>query len=516
MLNAMPPHFDVVVIGAGIMSATLVTLLKELQPQLKIAIIERLPEIGKESSDAWNNAGTGHSAFCELNYTPMDAIGHVDIKKACKIAQQFEISRELWAFLVARGSLQNPASFIRRVPHISVVWDHDCDFLRRRHAAMIADPHFADMLLSDDKAVLAQWMPLVMDGREPSQQVVATKMECGTDVNFGELTRMLFRRLERVRDVTFLMQHEIVDLVRHVGPRSPAFAGSLHEGPNWRLTARDLRDMNQDNKIDRTRSEFTAGFVFIGAGGGALPLLERANVVEAEGYGGFPISGQWLICNNPAVVAAHHAKVYGKAKVGSPPMSVPHLDTRVIDGDKRLLFGPFAGFSTKFLKSGSYFDLPRSIEWANMFPMLSAGWHNLDLTRYLVDQVAQTDEDRIAALREYLPLAQEQDWELATAGQRVQIIKRGRDVGGVLEFGTEVVATADHSLAALLGASPGASTSAAIVLEVLQKCFATHMQSEAWQQQLAAIVPSYVSPPATSEECLARRAHTATVLELLP
>jgi malate dehydrogenase (quinone) len=500
----MQPQFDVIVVGAGIMSATLATLLKELRPELKICVVERLRGYGLESSDAWNNAGTGHSAFCELNYTPAAADGSVDIKKAIKIASNFEISKELWAFLVERGSLRDPQQFIRSVPHISVVWDDDCDFLQRRYQAMSAHPLFAEMQMTDDADLLSQWMPLVMRGRDPSQHVVATKMACGTDVNFGSLTRLLFRRLELLRGMDFHMEHEITDLER----------SSDSDGRTcWNVVARDLRDQNTDGRADGHLVNLTARFVFIGAGGGALPLLDKAKVSEADGYGGFPISGQWLVCKNPAVIAEHRAKVYGKAKVGAPPMSVPHLDTRMIDGEAQLLFGPFAGFSTKFLKNGSYFDLPNSIEWDNMFPMLSAGWNNLDLTRYLVAQVTLTHDDRIEALREYFPEARAEDWELAIAGQRVQVIKRGRDVAGVLEFGTEVVATKDGSLAALLGASPGASTSVAIVLEVLQKCFPDDMQSAPWRERLAAMMPSYVAPVgADAQRCHAARSRTAKIL----
>ncbi|HPH67367.1 MAG TPA: malate dehydrogenase (quinone) [Kofleriaceae bacterium] len=498
--------FDVILVGAGIMSATLATLLKELQPSLRICVVERLRGYGLESSDAWNNAGTGHSAFCELNYTPTGADGTIDVKKALKIANNFEISKELWAFLVERGSLSSAADFIRRVPHMSFVWDNNCEYLRDRFAAMLQHPQFSDMVFSNDPATLMQWMPLVMRGRDPQQAVAATRMECGTDVNFGALTRALFHRLERLRGMHFHMEHDITDLER---------VTDAHGHTAWHLIARDLRDQNTDGEPDGHEVNLTAPFVFIGAGGGALPLLDKAKVVEADGYGGFPISGQWLVCNNPRVIAEHHGKVYGKASVGAPPMSVPHLDTRIIDGEKRLLFGPFAGFSTKFLKNGSYFDLPASVEWDNMFPMLSAGWNNLELTRYLVAQVTLSHEDRIEALREYLPEARAEDWELAIAGQRVQVIKRGRDVGGVLEFGTEVISTKDGSLAALLGASPGASTSVAIMLEVLQRCFPEEMASSEWQTRLAAMMPSYVQPVgADVARCKAARARTSQILGL--
>lgn len=471
----------IVLIGGGIMSATLGVLLKKLLPTAQIDIFERLDRVAAESSEAMNNAGTGHSAFCELNYTPENEQGLVDIAKAVKIASAFEVSKEFWAWLLREGDIRQPEAFIRHVPHISFVWGADnVGFLRKRYEAMRLHPLFEDMEFSEDSEVLQQWMPLVMNGRDPAEPVAATRMQIGTDVDFGALTHKLFEFLTTQNNVALHLQSEVRDLCRQ-------------DDGTWRVEVRDI--------VSDTDQEYSADFVFIGAGGGALPLLEKSNIEEAEGYGGFPISGQWLVCNNPEVIERHHAKVYGKAAIGAPPMSVPHLDTRVIDGKKALLFGPFAGFSTKFLKNGSYWDLPASIELENILPMLAAGWHNLALTQYLIQQVAQSPKDRFDALRAYFPEARIEDWRLEIAGQRVQVIKKDDEKVGVLEFGTELVCASDGSLAALLGASPGASTSVVAMLDVLKKCFAAEMKTPEWKTMLKQMAPSYGAPITKANRC---------------
>jgi malate dehydrogenase (quinone) len=465
------PHKHITLIGAGIMSATLGILLKELNPNFSIIIYERLNEVAAESSDAMNNAGTGHSAFCELNYTPQKEDGSVDIKKAIKIASSFELSKSFWAYLMKEKYFDTPESFINNIPHISFVWgDDDVDFLHKRFEALQQHPLFADMKFSQDENELMQWMPLVMQQRKVDEKVAATKMDIGTDINFGNLTRTLFAHLTSLDSVELLLNHEVRDLDKQ-------------DDGTWLVQFKDLA-------FDEKNERYT-DFVFIGAGGGALPLLEKSNIEEAEGYGGFPISGQWLVCKNENIIAQHNAKVYGKAKVGAPPMSVPHLDTRMIDGKKELLFGPFAGFSTKFLKNGSYFDLPLSIEFDNIIPMLSAGWHNIALTKYLIQQIRLNHEDRMDALKEYFPTAKDEEWELAIAGQRVQVIKKDEEEGGVLEFGTELVHSADGSIAALLGASPGASTAISAMLDVMESCFGELMQSDEWKNKLQKIIPLY-------------------------
>lgn len=484
----------VVLIGGGIMSATLGVLLKKLLPTAQIDIFERLDKVAAESSEAMNNAGTGHSAFCELNYTPEKEKGLVDITKAVKIASAFEVSKEFWAWLIREGDIRQPEAFIRRVPHISFVWGaENVEFLRKRYEAMRLHPLFEDMEFSEDPETLHQWMPLVMDGRDSAEPVAATRMQIGTDVDFGTLTHKLFDFLTTQNNVALHLQSEVRDLCRQ-------------DDGTWKV---EVRDIVSDND-----QEYTADFVFIGAGGGALPLLEKSNIEEAEGYGGFPISGQWLVCDNPEVIGQHHAKVYGKAAIGAPPMSVPHLDTRVIEGKKALLFGPFAGFSTKFLKNGSYWDLPASIELENILPMLAAGWHNLALTQYLIQQVAQSPEDRFEALRAYFPEARMEDWHLAIAGQRVQVIKKDDEKVGVLEFGTELVSASDGSLAALLGASPGASTSVVAMIDVLKKCFPAEMKSPEWKNTLKLMAPSYGAPINKANRCQHSREVRQRELEL--
>ncbi|KAA2240532.1 malate:quinone oxidoreductase [Chitinophaga agrisoli] len=486
---------DIVLIGAGIMSATLGVLLKKLQPELTIDIYERLDVIAGESSDAWNNAGTGHSAFCELNYTPERPDNSVDISKAIKIAESFEISKEFWAFLLNQGYLKSPESFIRSVPHISFVWGEDnVSYLQKRQQGLEGSPLFKGMQYSEDPAVLAKWMPLVMEGRDPAQQVAATRMEAGTDVNFGALTRQLCNYLREQKGVTLYTAHEVKDIEQQ-------------EDGRWHITVK--------NATTNKKRTVKTKFVFIGAGGGSLPLLEKSGIPEGKGFGGFPVSGQWLICNNPEVIDKHAAKVYGKAAVGAPPMSVPHLDTRVIDGKKALLFGPYAGFSTKFLKHGSYLDLPLSIKYYNIRPMLAAGFDNIPLTKYLIEQVRQSPEDRLEALRAFVPDAKMEDWDLETAGQRVQVIKKDPKHGGVLEFGTEVVSAADGTIAALLGASPGASTAVSIMLDLLGRCFKSQLATPEWQAKLKEMIPSYgqklADNPAFCEEI---RNHTSKVLKL--
>jgi malate dehydrogenase (quinone) len=462
---------DILLIGAGIMSATLATMLKELEPNLNIEIFERLDVAAAESSDAWNNAGTGHSAFCELNYTPENENGAIETKKAIEIAEQFELSRQFWSFLVQNKTIATPKDFIKSIPHISFVWgESNVNFLHKRWEALSKNVLFAGMEFSVNASKIKEWIPLVMKNRPESDKIAATLMNKGTDVNFGSLTRTMFDALQKQNDVTLHFHHEVKKLKKQMDN-------------SWLVKVKDL-DTGESRKIN-------AKFVFIGAGGGSLYLLEKADIPEGKGFGGFPVSGQWLRCNNPEVIKEHHAKVYGKAAVGSPPMSVPHIDTRVINGKQELLFGPYAGFSTKFLKNGSYLDLVKSIQSDNILPMLSAGFKNIPLTKYLIEQVRQSPKDRLEALKEYVPTAKLSDWELEIAGQRVQVIKKDENGGGVLEFGTEVVNAADGSLACLLGASPGASTAVAIMLELFEKCFPKKLATSEWQSKLKEMIPSY-------------------------
>jgi malate dehydrogenase (quinone) len=460
---------DVVLIGAGIMSATLGTLLRKLDPRLRVEIFERLERAAAESSDAWNNAGTGHAGYCELNYTPERPDGSVDAKKAFLIAAQFAQSRELWRALVASGDLPSEQRFVREVPHVSFVWGDDgVRFLEARYAALSRSPLFSGMEFTTDPREIADWAPLVMDGRDETVPVAATRVAHGTDVNFGALTRHLVETLDAKPGVRLHLSHEVCTLTR--------------DGDAWRIEVRDLATGEE--------RELRARFVFIGAGGYSLTLLQASGIPEAAGYGAFPVSGQWLRCTNREVIARHAAKVYGKAEVGAPPMSVPHLDTRWIQGEKELLFGPYAGFTTKFLKQGSWLDLLRSVGLDNVGAVVNAGLENLDLTRYLVGQAMLSVEERVELLRAYLPTAQADDWEVQVAGLRVQIIKADGQGRGELKFGTEVVTSADGSIAALLGASPGASTAVSIMLELLARCFPERWASADWRARLARWLPS--------------------------
>lgn len=494
-MNTIPKK--IVLIGAGIMSATLGVLLKKLMPNATIDIYERLDEIGAESSDAWNNAGTGHSAFCELNYTPENEDGSVNIDKALTIGEQFEVSKQFWAYLAESKLVSTDVPWINDIDHMSFVWGADnVAFLKKRYAALIQSPLFEDMIYSEDRKQIAEWLPLMMHNRQIDEPLAVTRMEIGTDVNFGAITRNMIQYLQNSEGVTVHLHHEIQDLRQE-------------SDGSWHIHVEDL-----STKVD---SNVVADYVFIGAGGGSLILLEKADIPEGRGYGGFPVSGQWLRCDNPEVIAQHEAKVYGKASTGSPPMSVPHLDTRMMDGNKALLFGPYAGFSTKFLKKGSYWDLPLSIEMHNVWPMLSAGLHNIELTKYLVEQVFQSIDDRMDFLRLYYPEAKDEDWKLAVAGQRVQIIKKDDAEGGVLKFGTEVVTSGDGSMSVLLGASPGASTSVSIMLDVLAKSFPELISSEKWISSIREMIPTYGQSIKEDRELLQKtRSRTTAILKLDP
>jgi len=492
-MNAAKTVVDVVLVGAGIMSATLGTLLKKLDPTLTIKIFERLDEAAAESSDAWNNAGTGHAAFCELNYTPQAEDGSVDVSKALRIAEQFELSKQLWASLVESGELPTGAEFIRKVPHLAFVSGaDDVDFLRARYKQLLDCPLFDGMQFSTDHAQLTRWAPLIMQGRSATEAVAATRMSIGNDVNFGKLTRSLLGALNNKPGVDSTFAAEVRDF-RH------------KDDGIWRIKVHDLAC--GEDQIVRSR------FVFIGAGGGALELLAASGIEEGDGYGGFPVSGQFLRCTNDAVITQHEAKVYGKAAIGAPPMSVPHLDTRWIDGKRQLLFGPYAGFSTKFLKQGSYLDLLRSLDIDNILPVLYAGAANLDLTQYLIGQVMLGKEERMDMLRAYFPAADDNDWEAHIAGQRVQIIKRDANKGGRLQFGTEIVTGKGGSIAALLGASPGASTAVAIMLSLIERCFPEQLASSDWQHTLKKLLPSFGSSMANDPALCARvRAQSLSTL----
>ncbi|BCW59293.1 malate dehydrogenase (quinone) [Paenarthrobacter nicotinovorans] len=461
-------HADVVLIGGGIMSATLGAFIKQLEPTWTISLFERLDEAGLESSGPWNNAGTGHAALCELNYSPAAKDGSVDPSKALHINEQFQLSRQFWSHLVDSSVIGSPKGFINTVPHMSfVIGDDHADFLKTRYEALKPNTLFRSMEYTEDQDQIAKWAPLIVKGRDRKQRVAATRAAEGTDVDFGALTREL---------TTYLQD-------------SGAEVNYGHDVTNINRAAGGGWDLSIKHHKSGEHGRIHAKFVFVGAGGGALHLLQASGIPESKGYGGFPVSGQFFRCTDDAITSQHSAKVYGQASVGAPPMSVPHLDTRYVDGKRSLLFGPYAGFSTNFLKTSSYLDLPLSIRPGNIIPMLAVAKDNMDLTAYLIKEVAKRHEAKVEALREYYPEAAGGNWELITAGQRVQIIKKHPQKGGVLQFGTEVIASRDGSIGALLGASPGASTAVPIMIELLQKSFPKNFKG--WQSKLKDMMPGY-------------------------
>jgi malate dehydrogenase (quinone) len=486
---------DVLLVGGGIMSATLGMLLQQLDPTLSITMLEQLPEVALESSDALNNAGTGHAGYCELNYTPQADDGSIDIKRALEINAAFEVSLQFWSHLVNTGALPAPTKFINKTAHLSFVWgDKNVAFLKQRVELLKQHHLFADIQYSEDFKQLQAWMPLMMEQRNDKTRLAASYVAHGSDIDFGALTRLMVAHLNTQKNFSLLNNTQVRKLKQ----------------------IKNTWHVNTFNKTTKHARTINAKFVFLGAGGGALPLLQKAKVVEAKGYGGFPVSGQWLVCNNPKVIEQHQVKVYGKAAVGAPPMSVPHLDTRMISGKPALLFGPFAGFTTKFLKQGSKLDLMKSVKASNLKAMLGVGKNNLDLTKYLVKEAAQSHKQRMAALREFLPQASSQDWQLANAGQRVQIIKNCEENWGKLEFGTEIVTAQDGSLSALLGASPGASVSVQAMMNVIERCFTSQLQGKAWAAKMRTLVPSYGQSLIDDASLLQQvRQHTLKTLNLI-
>ncbi len=462
---------DVILIGSGIMSANLGAMLKRLKPDLRIQLYEVADQLAQESSNAWNNAGTGHAGICELSYTPnQNADGTVNVSKAIEIFEQFEQSKSFWGFAVREGMLSQPRDFINPVPHISFVHGQkQVDFLRARHQAMSAHHFFREMEFTTDRETIRSWAPLLVDGRD-STPIAATKMDSGTDVDFGAISRKLIHWLSQQTGCGVATNHRVIDLDR--------------TAMGWSVAVKNLANQSQ------IKSQ--ASFVFIGAGGGSLPLLQKSKIAESRGFGGFPIGGQWLVCNQPEIVAKHKAKVYGQALDAAPTMAVPHLDTRMIDGKASLLFGPFAAWTTKFLhRHGSFFDLPGSVKLDNIGSLLKVGLYNLPLVRYLIQQGTQSMAARIKVLHDFYPAAKAEDWKLIDAGIRVQAIKKEDGQAGIVHYGTEVVTDADRTISALLGASPGASVSVAVMLNVIEKCLPHLLETDAGRAAIKEMIPTY-------------------------
>jgi len=486
---------DCALVGAGIMSTTLGVFLKEVNPSLSIELVETLASEALESSGSWNNAGTGHAANCELNYTPLQADGTVNISKALEVNVEFDLSRQFWSYLIKKGAIKDPSSFINPVPHMSFVQgDEHVSFLKKRHAAMSAHHCFHGMEYSEDPNQIAEWVPLVMKGRDPKEKIAATRIISGADVSYGSLTTNLINYLKSLSGFKASFLEKVTHLKRETDGR-------------WCLTV-------VNHQTGNTRF-IKAKFVFLGAGGAALTLLQESGIPESHGYAGFPVGGIWLRCDDQEIVSQHEAKVYGMASVGSPPMSVPHLDTRIIDGKRSILFGPYAGFSTKFLKNGSWLDLFKSIRPGNILPLMAVGLSNFALVKYLVQQVMLTRKEHFDVLREFYPNVNPQNWVLEVAGQRVQIIKKDKSKIGILEFGTEIVESADSSIVALLGASPGASTAVFIMINVINKMEPTGLLPSDWKAKMQSIIESYGSDLITNADlCNKVRAETAPILGL--
>ncbi len=461
---------DVILIGSGVMSANLGALLSQLDPSLSIELYEVTKQLSQESSNGWNNAGTGHAGICEVAYTPDRGVdGEIKVDKAIEIFAEFEQTKQFWAHAVRTGMIDKPSEFINQVPHISFVFGQEqVDFLRSRYQGMRKHPFFSKMEYSEDAEQIRKWAPLLIEGRV-GQPVAATFMKAGTDVNFGEVSRKLIHWLGQQDGCSIHVETRVTNLKR--------------SGKGWEVTIKNL--------ADGTTHQKKAKFIFIGAGGGSLPLLQKAGVDEIRGYGGFPIGGQWLICEKPEIVERHHAKVYGLSPGEAPTMAVPHLDSRVLDGKEALLFGPYAAWTTKFLhRGGSFFDLPGSIKFHNWLTLLKVGISNLPLVGYLIQQGLQGMNTRLKELRNFYPDAKAEDWKLIDAGIRVQAIKKEDGDAGIVHFGTEVVTSKDRTVSALLGASPGASVCVNIVLEVAQKCFGELFTRDEVQKRLLGMIPT--------------------------
>lgn len=475
-MSSSVPHFNATLIGGGIMSATLGMLLRQARPDISMVMIERLDKVGEESSNGWNNAGTGHAALCELHYTPQLPNGSIDVAKANLVNEQFQLSVQFYTWLVENGLVEHASEFINPVPHLGFCrGEADVAFLRARHEAMSKETLFSGIEFTDDPAVINEWAPLLLAGRTGNEPIAATRAVAGTDVNFGVLTKRLVNKLDE-DGMSLHLGHEVTDLER--------------AGKGWKVTTR--------NRLSGESWSHTSDFVFVGAGGTAVLLLQKSGIPEIKGVGGFPVSGQFLRCKNPEIVAQHNAKVYGRPATGAPPMTAPHLDSRMIDGQRGLLFGPYAGFTPKFLKHGSYSDLLRSVRPDNLLTMLTVAKDEMPLTAYLIKQVLQSRSDRVDQLRRFYPDASESDWELIHAGQRVQVMRPTPKKRGILQFGTEVIAAGDGSIAGLLGASPGASTATAIMVDIMKRCFPADYPS--WQSHLEPVMPALNANLSTEPE----------------
>eukprot|EP00928_Gymnodinium_smaydae_P063003 TRINITY_DN46711_c0_g1_i1.p1 TRINITY_DN46711_c0_g1~~TRINITY_DN46711_c0_g1_i1.p1 ORF type:complete len:582 (-),score=59.30 TRINITY_DN46711_c0_g1_i1:383-2128(-) len=471
-------EIDVVCIGAGIMSATVALLLQELEPSWKIIMYERLHAVAEESSNGWNNAGTGHSGFMEPNYTkPVRShdgtLRSVTLDKVELICEQFLYSRLYWDYLVKQDLLPDPSTFIHQTDHIAIgIGKDQCDFIMKRFETLQTVDLFDGMeiALPEEKGKQAMWAPLICTGRNPHEPICMTRSTMGTDVDYGALTK--------AKVAAFLKLGGDLRLFTSV-------SGLRKEGNGWIVTSRSTSTGRGVRKVK-------AKFVFVGAGGWALLMLQKAGIPQVRGYMALPVTADWAVCQNPEVVARHHVKVYAPSAPGAPPMSMPHLNYRQIGGKEVLLFGPFGSLTFKFLRSGSNFDALKALRYHNIFPTIGALVRNFRLATMLIKDVFKSGRHKLAEIRHYYPLADPEDWTLIPAGVRAQIIKKDPKSGrGMLQFGTDVVASSDGSICGVLGASPGASTCVAIALDTLEKCFRAKPRFAEWSPKLQKMISGW-------------------------
>lgn len=452
----------VIVIGAGIMGTTFAVLAKELAPELDVTILERLEGPGAGNSWVFNNAGTGHEANCELNYTPVDE-EVISVEKALKIHAQFNVAKQFWAYLVNKGAIQDPKTFINQTKHCTIVSESAIEELRLRFKEMSAHHFFEHMQYSEDFDEIERWLPYLMEGRPRHEKMAATVIETGTDVNFGALTEQMANYAVNELGVKI----EYGTHVKRVH-RSPA--GS------WLVETERMGNAVQ----------YKADVLFVGAGGGAFPLLKKSHLPFRARFSGFPVGGRFLQAAITREQAdQYRAKTYGKAKVGAPPMSVPHLDLRVANGQHYLLFGPFASFKPVLEKGRGFIDYLRSMRLHDLPGLLNVALEHFPLVKYLVSETFKGESSMLAELENFAPgISRKFDWKAVEAGQRVQIIKDGD-----LQMGTEIIVSSDKTYGTLLGASPGASVSPEVMLRCLEQLLPAVVAGDEARQKLKDIFP---------------------------
>lgn len=448
-----------VIVGAGIMGVTFATLARELDPNLDITLIERLPGPAMSNSGVFNNAGTGHEANCELNYTPVDE-DEIALDKALHIHAQFNVAKQFWAYLVKQGIVKNPASFIHATKHCTLVAEDSIGMLRLRFEEMSKHHFFGNMSFSESREEIQSWIPYTMEQRSETERMAATKIEGGTDVNFQAVTEDMVR---------YLGHHQVkLDFNTHVK--------RVHKSPTgtWLVEA----------SKDGAPVQYKADKLFVGAGGGAFPLLKKSHLPCRSRFAGFPVGGRFLVAEIDEQAARYYnAKTYGKAKVGAPPMSVPHLDLRAANGRHYLLFGPFATFMPVLEKGRGFVEYVRSMRLHDLPNLLNVALEHFPLVKYLVSETFKGKESMFTELENFAPgIRKKFEWKIVQAGQRVQIIKDGD-----LQMGTEVIVSEDLSYGTLLGASPGASVSPEVMLRTLEKMIPELFESEASQEKLKEI-----------------------------